>query len=123
MGDTAIRTRHGLLRLGRCFGARIENDKGEPLGRFEDVLVDLTDGHITAFILSFREFSGLGDKLVPVPIVALSVEDGGKRFVLNVDRETLHQAPSFKADQWPELIDRVWATELYAYYGFPPYRL
>lgn len=121
MPGTSVQIRRGMLRLSKSLGGRVENSKGELLGRIEDVIVDLYDGHVAAFVLSFREFFGLSEKLVAIPLAALSFDPREKKFLLNIDRETLHNAPSFRADDWPELIDRVWAADVYAYYGYPPY--
>jgi sporulation protein YlmC with PRC-barrel domain len=122
MRDSTVQTHGGMLRLAKSIGARVANPRGELLGRIEDVLVDLHDGHVAAFILSFREFAGWGDKLVAVPLAALTFDPRSKQFQMNVERETLHNAPSFRSDDWPELIDRVWAADVYTYFGYPPYR-
>jgi sporulation protein YlmC with PRC-barrel domain len=120
MGDTTVQMRQGMLRLGRSIGTQVVNPRGELLGRIEDVLVDMYDGHVAALILSFRDFPGLSDKLVAVPLAALAVDPKAKRIQLNVDRETLHNAPSFRSDDWPELIDQVRATDVLSPSGFPP---
>lgn len=121
MADPAVHSPRGMLRLARSIGAKVVNREGEPLGRIEDVIIDMNDGHVAAAVLSFREFAGMNDKLVAVPLAALSLDVPTGQFQLNVTRETLHGAPSFRAGDWPELIDRVWAADVYSYYGFPPY--
>ncbi|HVR82967.1 MAG TPA: PRC-barrel domain-containing protein [Planctomycetota bacterium] len=121
MGDSAVQLHGGMLRLAKSIGARVVNSRDELLGRIEDVLVDLHDGHVAAFILSFREFAGWSDKLVAVPLAALTFDPKSMQFQMKVDRETLHNAPSFRSDDWPELIDRVWTADVYSYYGYPPY--
>ena len=121
MSDPAVHPPRGMLRLTQSIGAKVINSDGESLGRIEDVVIDMNDGHVAAVVLSFREFAGMNDKLVAVPLAALSLDAPASQFKLNVTRETLHGAPSFRAGDWPELIDRVWAADVYSSYGFPPY--
>ena len=40
-----------------------------------------------------------------------------KRFLLNVERERLRDAPGFDKDDWPNMKDEVWASKVRSYYG------
>jgi len=44
-----------------------------------------------------------------------------KCFILNVDRRTMEQAPGFDKDNWPDMSDTAWGSQLSAYYKVKPY--
>lgn len=39
-----------------------------------------------------------------------------KRFVLNVEKEKLENAPGFNTDHWPNMADETWANSIHNYY-------
>jgi hypothetical protein len=121
MSDTKLFPRIGLHRGSKTIGTKVENAEGESLGKIEDLVIDAGEGRVTAVILSIGGFLGIGEKLVAIPLSAFDYDEGKGRFVLDIDRETLKDAPAFHSDEWPELIDRVWAADVYTYFGFPPY--
>ena len=103
------------MRLRECLGAHVESVRGEPIGRTEDLVVDLRDGRILATVVARG-----GDRLLAVPLSAMTFEPLGKKFILNADRERLRDAPAFERRSWPEL-SRDWAEEIRSFYRFPPY--
>jgi hypothetical protein len=60
---------------------------------------------------------GLGDRLFAVPWPALLLDTGNRRFVLNVAKETLKDAPGFDKDRWPSMADPAWAQGVARFYG------
>jgi sporulation protein YlmC with PRC-barrel domain len=121
MPDTSVQLRDGMLRSSKCIGAKVVNPEGETLGRIEDLVIDPYENQVAAAVVSFGGFLGIGEKLVPIPLSALSYDTREQRFLINVDKETLRNGPAFRHDAWPALMDRVWAADLYSYYGYPPY--
>ena len=59
----------------------------------------------------------MGDKLFAIPWSRLSLDEGRKVFVLDVDRATLEKAPGFDKDHWPSMADTTWATDVHSFYG------
>jgi hypothetical protein len=59
----------------------------------------------------------MGDKLFAVPWDALTLDPEHKRFVLNVEKDRLKNAPGFRKDKWPDMSDPAWAKIIHAYYG------
>ena len=59
----------------------------------------------------------MGGKLFATPWSALTLDTENKRFVLNVDKERLANAPGFDKDKWPDMADQTWADEIHSYYG------
>jgi hypothetical protein len=106
-------------------GCKVENSKGENLGKIESLMLDLSEGRILYAVLSFGGFLGMGDKLFPVPVEALSfrTDEKGKmqRAIFDVDKETLKNAPGYDRDQLPNWSDRTYATQVYSHYGYTPW--
>ena len=72
-------------------------------------------------VLSFGGFLGLGEKLFAVPWSALTSNTVNQRFVLNVEKESLKDAPGFNKDRWPNMTNQTWVKEIHPYYGTKPY--
>ena len=49
------------------------------------------------------------------------VDEAKKRFVINVNRESLDTMPGFDKDHWPDLGDLEYATGVYRQWGATPY--
>jgi sporulation protein YlmC with PRC-barrel domain/Cu/Ag efflux protein CusF len=116
----------GAYRGTKLIGADVENPQGEDLGDIEDIVVDPQTGRLQYAVLSFGGFLGLGEKYFAIPWEALKREAGQKlgdteRYVLNVDRERLKNAPGFDKNNWPNMADRSWAETIYTFYDVTPY--
>lgn len=102
-------------------GDKVVNSTGENLGKIEDIMLDVTSGRIAYAVLSFGGFLGMGDKLFAIPWSALTLDTDEKRFVLDVPKERLENAPGFDKDHWPSMAERAWAADVHAYYEVSPY--
>ena len=102
-------------------GDPVKNPQGEKLGKIEDIMIDVPTGRVAYAVLSFGGFLGMGDKLFAIPWTSFMLDEDEKCFVLNVDKETLKSAPGFDKDNWPDMADATWRTEIYSYYGAKPY--
>jgi sporulation protein YlmC with PRC-barrel domain len=110
-----------LLSTSTLSGDKVVNPDGEHLGEIKDFMVDLDSGHIAYAVLSFGGFLGMGNKLFAVPFESLRVDTTEKRFVLDVPKERLKEAPGFDKDDWPQHRDASFLNEVYTYYGYEPY--
>jgi uncharacterized protein YrrD len=102
-------------------GDNVVNAAGEDLGRIQDIMLDTPTGRVAYAVLSFGGFLGMGDKLFAIPWDQLSLDEENKRFVLNVNRAKLENAPGFDKDNWPDMADPSWGSRIYSYYGSHPY--
>ena len=84
-------------------------------------MLDMRAGKVGYAVLSFGGFLGMGEKLFAVPWSALTLDTENKRFVLNVEKDRLKNAPGFDKDKWPNMADESWAKEIHSYYGTKPY--
>lgn len=110
-----------MLSASTLIGDDVRNPAGEDLGKLEEIMVDTTSGRVAYAVLSFGGFLGMGDKLFAIPWEALQIDKEHEAFVLNVDRESLEEAPGFDKNNWPEFADRTWGAQIYSYYGYDPY--
>lgn len=118
---TIMENRTGVLSAGTITGSRVMNPSGEDLGKLEDLMLDLDRGRVAYAVLSFGGFMGMGDKLFAIPFQALKHDGDRNRFVLNVDKERLKNAPGFDKNNWPSTADRAWGSQIHSYYGYQPY--
>jgi len=112
-----------LYRGSKLIGADVGNAQGENLGDIKDVVLN-SRGHIEYAVLAFGGFMGMGEKYFVVPWAALKPAPGQKpadrdHYVLNMDKERLKNAPGFDKNNWPNMADRSWAEQIYAFYGVP----
>ena len=98
-------------------GNDVYNHKGEDLGNIKEIMLDMRLGRVGYAVLSVGGFLGMGDKLFAVPWSALTLDTKNKRFVLNVEKDRLKDAPGFNKEDWPDMADQSWARQIHAYYG------
>jgi sporulation protein YlmC with PRC-barrel domain len=104
----------------RLIGDPVVNSNGDDLGKIEDLVIDPISGRVDYAVLSFGGFLGMGEKLFAVPLEAMKLSPEEKRFILDVDKERLKQAPGFDKNHWPDASDRAFGTKVYNYYGYEP---
>ena len=110
-----------MMGANTLIGNDVYNHNAEDLGDIKEIMLDLRNGTVAYAVLSFGGFLGMGEKLFAVPWHALTLDTQNKRFVLNVEKERLHNAPGFDKDKWPNMADQSWANEIHSYYGTTPY--
>jgi len=117
--------RHGpgpyLMGTDTLMGNDVYNKEDEDLGDVKDIMLDMRSGRVSYAVLSFGGFLGMGEKLFAVPWQALKLDTENKRFVLDVKKERLENAPGFDKGHWPDMADPTWETGIHAYYGTKPY--
>ena len=106
-----------LMGADTLIGNNVVNHKGDDLGEIKEVMLDMRSGKVAYAVLSFGGFLGMGKKLFAVPWNALTLDTKNKCFVLNVEKDSLKDAPGFDTDNWPNMIDESWAKSIHLYYG------
>lgn len=110
-----------VLAASTLSGDAVRNAAGEDLGTIDEIMIDIPSGRVAYAVLSFGGFLGMGNKLFAVPWSALKVDEDDQCFILNVDKRTIEQAPGFDKDNWPDMSNTEWGTELSTYYRVRPY--
>jgi sporulation protein YlmC with PRC-barrel domain len=106
-----------LLSAHTLRGEGVYNRKAEELGTIKEIMIDMRSGRVSYAVMSFGGFLGVGGKLFAVPWEALTLDTQHKRFILNLDKEQLENAPGFDKDHWPNMADPAWAEAIHSYYG------
>jgi sporulation protein YlmC with PRC-barrel domain len=102
-------------------GAKVVNREREDLGTIEDLVIDTRDSRIAYAILSFGGIFRVVDKHFAIPWAALAFNVAEKVAVLNVDKDRLNNAPGFDKDNWPDMADTAWGSQIHGHYGYRPY--
>jgi len=109
-----------MLGANTLIGDHVHNLQDEHLGVIKEFMVDMRTGAIAYALVSANRFLGLGEKLMAVPWQALRLDPRHKRFIVDIARERIAQAPGFDTDHWPDMADQRWTGEVHAYYGTRP---
>jgi sporulation protein YlmC with PRC-barrel domain len=106
-----------LQRADELIGIKVQNAKGEDLGKIEELVLTPHLERVSYAVLSFGGILGLGDKLFAVPFNALEIKPDGKLAVLDIDKSKLEQAQGFDKQHWPDFGNREWTKSLHEFYG------
>ena len=110
-----------VLSASTISGDDVTNPRGEKLGHIKDLMIDTASGRIAYAVLSFGGLFGMGEKLFAIPFKALRIRPDDKAFELDVDEEQLERSHGFDKDDWPNMADQRWQTEVHTVYGVDPY--
>jgi|KBSMisStandDraft_5_1062788.scaffolds.fasta_scaffold214470_1 sporulation protein YlmC with PRC-barrel domain len=110
-----------VLAASTLAGDAVRNSAGEDLGKVDEIMIDIPSGKVAYAVLSFGGVLRMGNKLFAVPWSALTVDEDEKCFILDVDKQTLESAPGFDKDNWPDMTDSGWGSEVFRHYGATPY--
>ena len=111
-----------VLRAKDIVGMNVRNAQGEKLGDVKDLMVDFEHpARIRYAALDYGGFLGIGDKLFAVPWQSMKLRhdaDNNQRMFLelDVDKDSLKNAPGFDKDHWPNFADNHWADEVHKHY-------
>lgn len=109
-----------LMGADTLIGDSVVNGSEESLGDIKEIMLDMHTGQVAYAVLSFGGFLGVGEKLFAVPWGALHLDTVNERFVLNVDKARLKNAPGFDPGAWPDMSDVTWAKQIHTFYGTDP---
>jgi sporulation protein YlmC with PRC-barrel domain len=107
------------FRADKLKGMKVRNREGEDLGSIEDMVIDMASHQVRYAALSYGGFLGVGDKLFAVPIEALKIRHDGDKayFVVDIDKETLKNAPGFSKNAWPDFADKDFVATMEKHFG------
>ena len=90
-------------KASKLIGMKVKNKQDEDLGKISDLVVDFQSGKIAYAVLSSGGTLGFGGKMVAIPIQALTLQQGQKALVVDLQKQQLSQAPGFTEQNWPDL--------------------
>jgi hypothetical protein len=118
--DVEVETVPLLLLASSLIGTKVQNSRGEDLGKIEDVVLDRQHACIAYAVLSSGDLLGLGDRRLAIPWQTLTL-DPSKGLILNLGREALENAPTLDRGDRLDGIDAEELRGIYIYYGHSPY--
>ena len=110
-----------LMGADTLIGDDVYNLQEEDLGDIKEIMLDTRTGQVGYAVLAFGGFLGMGEKLFAVPWNALKLDTVNKRFILNMSKDKLKNAPGFDKDSWPDMTDVSWVNKVHSFYGTTPY--
>lgn len=111
-----------ILSTSTLMHDNVVNPQGENLGDIKDFMIDTENGRVVYAVLSFGGLLGLGDKLFAIPMDALTVDTNKERFVTDIRKDQLEDAPGFNKDNWPRsATERTFVDRVYSHYGYESY--
>jgi len=110
-----------VLAASTLAGDAVRNPAGDQLGKVDEIMIDIPSGKVAYAVLSFGGVLRMGNKLFAVPWNALRVDEDEHCFILDVEKNTLEAAPGFDKDNWPDMADTSWASQIFGYYHPRPY--
>ena len=88
-------------------GMYVKNDKGEDLGRIQDLAITCRGGNVLYAVLDYGGTLGFDRKHVAVPLSALKREEvkGRAHLLLDIAKDELDKMPGFNENDWPTMPD------------------
>jgi len=108
-----------LMGADTLIGEDVSNAQDENLGDIKEIMIDMRTGQVAYAVLSFGGVFGIGDKLFAVPWQSLQLDTANKRFLLDVSKEHLKNAPGFDKDHWPDMASAEFSSRIHGFYGSP----
>ena len=103
------------VRAADVLGYEVRNLDGDKIGEVEDIVVNTSDDQVLFATMNYSGGLFSSDKVYPVPISAFSWDADREELQLDLDEETLEDAPGF--DQgWPDPTDLEFDKEVYEYW-------
>lgn len=106
-----------LMGADTLIGDHIHNMQNEHLGTVKEIMLDMQTGRISYVVMASGGILTIGEKLFAVPWEALVLDPANHQLRLNIDKERIEAAPGFDKDNWPDMANDAWATEVHSYYG------
>ncbi|HLG87779.1 MAG TPA: PRC-barrel domain-containing protein [Alphaproteobacteria bacterium] len=106
-----------LISADKVEGTSVVNAKGENLGHISEIMIDKISGGVAYAVLKYGSVIGMGGKLFALPWEILKYDTRYDAYVVDIPEDKLKRAPSFDADNPPDMADPQWSTQVRRYYG------
>ncbi|TWI62149.1 PRC-barrel domain protein [Pseudoduganella lurida] len=106
-----------LMGADTIIGDHIHNLKDEHLGSVKEIMLDMQSGRVAYVVMASGGVLTIGEKLFAIPWEALALDTANHQLRLNIDKERIENAPGFDKDNWPDMANQAWTTEIHSYYG------
>lgn len=93
-------------------GLAVVNAQGEELGELQDLIIDLSNGQVLYGIVNVGGFLGIGENSVAIPWQQVQLDEAEERLVVDVETETLENAPTLDLEGWEAPTDPDWDADI-----------
>jgi sporulation protein YlmC with PRC-barrel domain len=109
-------------KASSILGMDVRNQNDEHLGHVKDLVIDWkTEGVSYAVIITApKALLGINEKLLAVPLTALTISSDQKNLVLNADKSKVEAAMGFEKNNWPSVSNPSWGAEPFWQKGTSP---
>ncbi|MFT3682607.1 MAG: PRC-barrel domain-containing protein [Ferruginibacter sp.] len=90
------------LTASSVIGDKVHDEDDEPMGKIEDIMLDISSGKIDYVVIESGGFLTIGTKYFAIPFNMLAVNPEKKMFVFQGKRALLKDAPGFDLSHWPD---------------------
>lgn len=108
------------LSAGTLKGDTVRNLDGDEIGVLHEIMIDLDTGRVAYVVMTAGGFLGVGEKYFAIPWGMVEVDTENHQVVIDLDKETIGNAPGFDKDNWPKAND-AWLRDVYAHYDEEPF--
>ena len=94
-------------------GMDVRNQNGEHLGHIKDLVIDWKKEQVSYAVISTgaKVLLDINEKLLAVPLSALTADPDQKHLILNADKAKVAAATGFDANNWPSVSNPSWGAE------------
>lgn len=110
-----------VQKASKLMGTSVNTLQDQKLGKVENILIDLGAGRIVALVISSGGFIGIGEELSAIPPTAFKYNGQQHTLQLDATKDSLANSPHFKGDEWPDMSQPSYVTEVYQAYRVEPY--
>ena len=105
-----------LISSDKVDGTSVFSTDGEKIGHISHLMIGKRSGRVEYAVMNFGSFLGMGGSYNPLPWDALDYDTDRGGYTVNIDKNRLRDAPSYKEDKQPAW-DRQYGESVYNYYG------
>jgi sporulation protein YlmC with PRC-barrel domain len=100
-------------KASSLIGMDVRNQKDEHLGHIKDLVIDWKTEGVSYAVVSTGDkmLLDINEKLLAVPLNALTVSADQKCLVLNADKSKVEAAMGFDKNNWPSVSNPSWGAE------------
>ncbi len=112
---------NGPVKASSIIGTDVVDPQDESLGDIKEIVIDPRSGRVAYAVVSFGGFLTMGEKLFAIPFSSFRYDAPSNKYVLDVPKDRLKEAPGFDKDSWPSMADEKWNRDVYKYYEREPF--
>ena len=95
----------------------IEPNERNGLREPSRIMIDKITGKVAYAVLKYGSVLGLGGKLFALPWEVLKYDTAHDAYAVDIPEDRLKAAPSFDANNPPDMADPQWSKQIRDYYG------